>query len=559
MIIPALSPNTVRVDEPTTDPIHLFIQFYIDSSAKRQAEIRECLRKNVANPHITQIHMLNERVYTDEELGVQSPKIVQTVIGRRMMYSDAFACVNDQSIRGYVVIANSDILFDSTLENVRSSDIHLAKKMYAQLRYEYNPIDPALSKIFGPRYDSQDVWILHTNFAIPKPHERAFHFPLGKPGCDNKLIYIFWILGFTVLNDPQFIRTLHYHTSQVRNYKQTEQITQPWAALFPVGFNLADAPNVFGIKPYLQELTIQPNKWSFGDNRVIHDYLLSKIAKSEPFIIPRIAGIENNLAWRGVEVLKNGRFTDADTQYINGQIHTMKKNAGIMLKDTAQLFEYSQRYMRAFEQCDIYNGWEYWGGVYRYISQGHDYITNGRFANKRMVWSCALDIFNYIQSTPWTHALQGKRILVISAFEESIREKLPIRAELYGGVDLFPDCEITTIRPPQTQGTVSGSDEPFTVHFAEFTKRLDAIRDTYDVALVSCGGYGNLVCSHLFDTGKSSIYVGGVLQMYFGILGTRWLKERPDVVRLYLNKHWTRPKEHEKPEGYKNVEGACYW
>ena len=559
MIIPAISPNTVRVDEPTTDPIHLFIQFYIDSSSKRQIEIRECLRQNVANPHITQIHMLNERVYTDEELGVKSTKITQTVIGRRMMYSDVFAHVNDQSIRGYVVIANSDILFDSTLENVRSSDIHLAKKMYAQLRYEYNPIDPSLSKIFGPRYDSQDVWILHTNFVVPKKQERAFHFPLGKPGCDNKLIYIFWILGFAVLNDPEFIRTFHYHTSQLRNYDSSDKIGQPWAALFPVGFNLADAPNVFGIKPYLQELAIQPNQWSFNDNRVIHDYLLSKIAKSEPFIIPRIAGIENNIAWRGVEVLKNGGFTDADTEYINGQLYTMKKNAGIFIKDTSQLFDYSQRYMRAFEQCDLYNGWEYWGGVYRYISQGHDYITNERFANKQMVWSCALDIFNYIQSTPWTHALRGKRILVISSFEESIREKLPIRAELYGGVDLFPDCEITTIRPPQTQGTVSDSEEPFTVHLAEFTKRLDAIRDTYDVALVSCGGYGNLVCSHLFDTGKSSIYVGGVLQMYFGILGTRWLKERPDVVRLYLNKNWSRPKDHEKPEGYKNVEGACYW
>jgi hypothetical protein len=176
-----------------------------------------------------------------------------------------------------------------------------------------------------------------------------------------------------------------------------------------------------------------------------------------------------------------------------------------------------------------------------------------------MVWACALDIFNYIYDTPWTHALRGKRILVISPFEDSIRDQIPIRSELYDGVDLFPDCEITTIRPPQTQGTVSDSEEPFTVHFAEFTKRLDAIRDTYDVALVSCGGYGNLVCSHLFDTGKSSIYVGGVLQMYFGIMGTRWLKERSDVVRLFLNKHWTRPKDHEKPEGYKQVESACYW
>ena len=59
--------------------------------------------------------------------------------------------------------------------------------------------------------------------------------------------------------------------------------------------------------------------------------------------------------------------------------------------------------------------------------------------------------------------------------------------------------------------------------------------------------------------GKSSIYVGGVLQMYFGVYGNRWLKERSDVLRLFMNKHWTRPKEEEQPDGFKKVEGSCYW
>ena len=93
----------------------------------------------------------------------------------------------------------------------------------------------------------------------------------------------------------------------------------------------------------------------------------------------------------------------------------------------------------------------------------------------------------------------------------------------------------------------------------KFFNRLDDIKDTYDIALVSAGGYGNLICSHIFKSGKSSIYVGGVLQMYFGLLGTRWLKERPDIVRLYLNKYWSRPKESEKPKNHNNIEGSCYW
>ena len=90
-------------------------------------------------------------------------------------------------------------------------------------------------------------------------------------------------------------------------------------------------------------------------------------------------------------------------------------------------------------------------------------------------------------------------------------------------------------------------------------RSLEKIKDTFDVALCSCGGYGNLVCSALFDMGKSAIYVGGVLQMYFGIYGERWLKERPDIMKLYMNEHWSRPKEVEKPSGFESVEDSCYW
>ena len=90
-------------------------------------------------------------------------------------------------------------------------------------------------------------------------------------------------------------------------------------------------------------------------------------------------------------------------------------------------------------------------------------------------------------------------------------------------------------------------------------KKVKVIKDYFDIALCSCGCYGNLVCAEIYRLGKSAIYVGGVLQMYFGIYGNRWLKERPDILRLFMNKHWTRPKDEECPIGHKGVEGGCYW
>ena len=59
--------------------------------------------------------------------------------------------------------------------------------------------------------------------------------------------------------------------------------------------------------------------------------------------------------------------------------------------------------------------------------------------------------------------------------------------------------------------------------------------------------------------GKSAIYVGGVLQMYFGVYGSRWERERPLMMKLFKNEHWVRPTSDERPQGFENVEGSCYW
>jgi hypothetical protein len=561
MIIPLVSSNSVRLPEKNTDEVHLFLQFYIDANPVRQREIVACLHKNIQNPYITKIHLLNEQIYKNKDFGCKSAKLIQTNIGCRLKYSDIFQYIADNDIRGYIVIANSDILFNLTLENLLYSDIHIQKKMYAQLRYEYNSIDPAQSRIYGPRFDSQDVWILHTNFGLSPKQRKMLSFSMGKPGCDNKLIYVFRILGFEVLNDPAFIRTYHYHTSDQRNYTQKETIHKPWGTVLPVGYTIDEMPQdqFARVNKYYRDTiydSIKPPQYT--DNTLLYSYILSNFEKNKSFIIPRIAGIENNFAWLGNMIHTTGNVSQEMVDYFNSRTPVLKNNAGILVRSIPEIVEYSQKYLKAFDNCEMYTGWEKTGDVYPGIAQSHDFITETYCHPRQMVWAFALDIFHYIHDTPWTFALRGKRVLIISTFEESIREKIPIRAELYNGVDLFPECSIITIKPPQTQAGVD-TPEYFGVYLSEFTKQLDAIQDDYDVALVSCGGYGNLVCNHIFESGKSAIYVGGVLQMYFGVLGTRWLRERPDILRMFMNEHWSRPKESEKPANHQSVEGSCYW
>ncbi len=565
MKILSLSPALKREqDTPfTSDKINIIYQFFIHNNPIRANEIRICLSMNLKNPFIDKVYLLNERMYTYKELGIESApqeikdKLVQVdTQGKRLKFSDVYKYIREKNIEGYNATINADIFFDATIENLRYSRAHEKRQAFALLRYELDLRDIRQSKIFGPRFDSQDTWIIHSNFTPTANENRAFQFEFGKPGCDNKMIYLLYMLGYEVINDPAFIKTYHVHHSGHRNYTSSDAIGQPWGSTVPAGYNATTMNPTIGIDPRQVALkTAGFTQIQFNDNTKLGEYISRKLDAGENFIIPRIAGIENNYAVYGEMMMRSNQLSPDFQNYVNKTVATMKNNAGIRLTGYDSIAKYSKMYMESFDQCEMYTCWEPQGDVYRYIAQSHDYIRE-KYPQKTPVWAFALDIFHYIHSIPWTLSLRGKRVLMVSAFEESIREKIPIRKEIYG-IDLFPECDILTIRPPQTQGTEESLE--FDIELAKFCERLDTIKDTYDIALVSAGGYGNLICSHIYKSGKSAVYVGGVLQMYWGINGQRWIRERPDMLRVYLNGSWTRPKESEKPKNHTNVEGSCYW
>lgn len=532
--------------------IHIFTQFFIHQNILRREEINTCMRKNVENDSIYRIHLLNERIYTNEEMGVsKNSKIVQTNIYRRIMFKDVFKYIRKNNIQGYLVFTNIDIFFDKTIDNLLLSQIDEKKQMFALLRFEYDGKNTQTSPIFGPRSDSQDTWIFHSDTIINEHQEIIFSFEFGMPGCDNKFIYLMKMLGYDVINDPSFIRTYHNHRSNIRSYSIKDVIPPPYGWVSPSGY---DDDAILDVK--IEELK-KENIW-FNDNDIIREYILSKLESNKKFIIPRVSGIENNFA---VFIAMYSHCAENDKRYIESYLKnvtkTMKNNAGIKVSNLNSIATYSKQYLDAFENCELFCGWEMNGICYPHIKDSHDYIKM-RFASKKMVWSYALDVFHYVHSNPWTNALKGKRILIVSPFEESILQQIPLRKKLFDGVDLFPDCTFVTIKPPITQGNETSRE--FHEELVDFYVRLDKLKDLYDIALLSCGGYGNIICNHIFTVhNKSAIYMGGTLQMIFGILGRRWLLERPDIVRLYMNEHWTRTKDTEKPKGHENIEGGCYW
>ena len=549
----------VLSDRKCSDKIHIFTQFFIPSTSVRYYELKTCLKNNALNRDVYQIHLLVERQFTTQELGTSSDKIIQTVIGKRLTFQDVFSYIRTSRIKGYLILLNADICFaNSALPNLRRSQIHEKKQMFAILRYEYNSSEPSKSLIFGPRFDSQDTWILHSNFSIRPIAEPVFSFEFGRPGCDNKLVYLMSILGYDVINDPQTIQTYHIHSSKQRSYNLKDSLQLPCGVVVPYGFDSTKIKSNLGINMNdVYHTTRGFKELMFHDNRVLYEYIQTKLHDNKHFILPRVSGIENNVAVFS-RVIRDKMHTDLEPlrSYIAKTLPAMKNNAGILLKNDTETEHYSTLYLSAIDHCEMMAGWDIQGNYIGHIAQSHAFLRNV-YSSKIMYWALALDVFHYIYDTPWTHALKGKRILIISPFEESILEKITIRSHIYDGVDLFPECEFITLKPPQTQA--GESSRGFTIEFDDFKSRVEQVIDQFDVALVSCGGYANPICSFIYENGKSAIYVGGVLQMYFGILGARWLQERPDIIKLFSNKYWSRPKSTERPINSQNVEGGCYW
>jgi hypothetical protein len=105
--------NNIKLYEKNliNNDINFIYQYYISNNIDRNNEIKFVLNRNVNNKFINRIYLLNERIYTNDELGIISKKIIQININSRLKFSDVFSFINFDNIKGYNIIANSDIFF----------------------------------------------------------------------------------------------------------------------------------------------------------------------------------------------------------------------------------------------------------------------------------------------------------------------------------------------------------------------------------------------------------------------------------------------------------------
>lgn len=462
---------------------YLVYQFFIPKDSRRYEEIKKALQKNMKNQHIDKIYLLNEKIYSDEELGVKSSDKLEQIDHKKWLsFKDVFDFIDLKKLDGNVIFCNSDIFFDETIKTLKNIHLHKKKEFVSLLRYEYNNENNLNTcKIFGPRWDSQDTWIIHSSQNVEKQYRMGFDFCFGQPGCDNKILFLMKLLGYRMYNDPKTIRTYHIHNDKGRNY-QKNRVQPNYGYLIPanvdfekknvhIDYNIMNA-NCYNFQRY--NYTYDHNKFK--------TYLEHYINKSKPIILPLV-----------------------DNVVMGGKYHN-----------------------ECFDLADSYFGWEFYGLENR-VAVNHSKHIDVNYPHLTSFWTKIPEVYYFVNMKPWTQLLKGKRILLISDYIDSI--KMNVKKPVYP-VDLYPECKFKYIK----SNCLNNQD--YQQQFKEITGQMSSMKEGFDIVLFDVGPLNNMLSTFAYNIKKDSIVIGRHLKMHFGVYTKDDETSYPDIFNLYKNKHW---------------------
>ena len=153
--------------------------------------------------------------------------------------------------------------------------------------------------------------------------------------------------------------------------------------------------------------------------------------------------------------------------------------------------------------------------------------------------------------------LNTNNLCFVSYFSEEMKERAPmIKKKIFTDKKTeWHDTNPSLWKFVYSENTIKGNepkDLSYTEVYNDLLKRcLDADAQIYFLA---CGCYGMPLCDDLKKHGKKAVYVGGFLQLLFGLKGSRW--DSRELVNQYYNKHWKYPSKI--PKNAEQVEGWCY-
>ncbi|MCR5574959.1 MAG: hypothetical protein K6F78_09095 [Bacteroidaceae bacterium] len=280
---------------------------------------------------------------------------------------------------------------------------------------------------------------------------------------------------------------------------------------------------------------------------LIYQMLLDK----KPCMIARFGSVEMQAL---VDFLHPPTYNNA-IRFVKGEIpswgfapntkRTMHINAGFFPPTDAALKQFGRLMMSCIDLVDVLGSWR------REEAMALPYMPN-------VMRVPLFTLEPYYFDNPWTPALEGKKILVIHPFEDTIRKQHERgRYEhLFSDKRLTPDYELQTLKAVQS---IAGNKP---AEFDDWFQALEWMKSeinkrVFDIAIIGCGAYGFPLAAHVKTIGKKAVHLGGAVQYLFGIKSNA--ANSNIGLSPQMNEYWVRPSAIETPKGNEKVEQARYW
>lgn len=275
--------------------------------------------------------------------------------------------------------------------------------------------------------------------------------------------------------------------------------------------------------------------------------LLETISSGQLFALGRLGSVEAQL----VEVIHQ------QSEFTPQQRKLAWINAGIAYPTNSELKRFSSEYCQSLGEMDLMAQWPTPNIMNqdKLISQYGGAVTN--LVPLRILDPVQLFVSGVSEVQLWTQALKGKNVLVISQFANTISKQFSKRRDLHQ-VEILPDFNLQTISPPSTNGATFLKGN-YSRNLRKFRNQIEnEVNDQkVEIALVSAGAYGLPINAFLKSLGISSIYMGGSLQLLFGIMGNRW--REIESIHSVVTPNWIMAPKENRPFGYRLIENGSYW
>lgn len=284
----------------------------------------------------------------------------------------------------------------------------------------------------------------------------------------------------------------------------------------------------------------------------LQEYMIEKTEKREPFLIGRLSGNEPNLC--GKIIMKKNIPPNL--------LYEMLTATGIQMRSSEDIDRYVNLYIASCKNSSILSVWDC--GMYSQAKPFYDFLDKTNPTQKR-ICAHALEPFYFMEHPEYkfNQIFKNKKVLVITSHKATTIKQLKKHKMIFSK-QIFDDSTEFHVYKPAQQHAGNHDDSSWTVHFEKMKQDLREVNDLFefDIALVSCGGFGMILSEYIFShLGKSAMYVGGGLQLFFGIKGNRW-KTHPSILKL-INAKWTNVLNEDKPPSLSSnprlCENSCYW